>query len=206
MTLSQAACSAESGDQRGLGILTLEADRLLFDGAFRLSVPLIDIQLLRVHRGVLQVIWHGGEAAFELGPRRAQEWADLLREPRSLLDTLGVKPQARVLIVGVSDLGFHRRIKERATVITDRAAAARQPVDMAFLEVSNATELAALRGLEPLLARNGSLWVVYPKDEARVRRADVVAAGRGAGLTDIKQAPFSLTHRAQKFAVPLARR
>lgn len=203
---TQVACSAESGDRRGLGILTLEDDRLLFDGAFRISVPLVEIDLLRIHRGLLQVTYRGGEVAFDLGPRRAQLWADLLREPRSLLDTLGVKPRARVLIAGVSDLGFHRRIKERATVVTDRAAAAREPVDMIFLEVTAADALASVGALEPLLARDGSLWVVHPKDESRVSRTDVIGAGRDAGLTDIKEAAFSLTHRAQKFAVPLARR
>lgn len=206
MTPPQVACSAEAGDRRGLGILTLEDDRLLFDGAFRLSVPLLDIELVRVHRGLLQIVYRGGEVAFDLGPRRAQTWADLVREPRSLLDTLGVKPQARVLIAGVTDLGFHRRIKERATVVPDRAAAAREPVDVIFLEVTDGDGLAALSALEPLLARDGSLWIVHPKDETRVSGDDVIRAGRAAGLTDIKEAAFSLTHRARKFAVPLARR
>jgi hypothetical protein len=206
MTAVQVACSAESGDRRGLGILALEDDRLLFDGAFRLVIPLLEIDLLRVHRGSLRVTWAGGEAMFDLGPRRAQQWAGLIREPRSLLDSLGVRPGARAIVAGISDLGFRRRLKSRASAVVDRATAAGEPVDVVFLGVGRPEDLAAVASYEPLLARDGALWVVRPKEGSGVSVDDVIGAGRNAGLTDVKVAAFSLTHTAHKFVVPLARR
>lgn len=205
MTVLQVACSAESGDRRGPGTLALEEDRLLFDGAFRLSIPLPDIDLLRVHRGSLTVIWSGGEARFDLGPRRAQEWAGMIRKPRSLLDCLGVRRGARVLVLGVPDLTFRRGLRARASVV-DRAAAAQRPADLIFLGARQSADLDTIGVLAPLLARDGALWVIRSREEAHVSNADMVRAGRDAGLTDVKVAAFSPTHTAHKFVVPLARR
>lgn len=51
----------------------------------------------------------------------------------------------------------------------------------------------------PKLAAGAALWIVYPKGVAAIREAEVIAAGRGAGLKDVKVARFSATHTALKF-------
>jgi len=50
------------------------------------------------------------------------------------------------------------------------------------------------------------LWVVRPKGTADISDADVIAAGRKAGLVDVKVVRFSETHSAEKLVVPLAKR
>ena len=68
------------------------------------------------------------------------------------------------------------------------------------------------RGLERRLARDGSLWVVFPKkpfaDELDFPFAwsDVQKAGLAAGLVDNKIAAFSPRLTSIRFVVPVSRR
>ena len=62
------------------------------------------------------------------------------------------------------------------------------------------------RVVEILLNPDGCVWVVYPKSRHGFRETDVLAAGRAAGLKDVKTARFSATHSALKFVVPLSER
>ena len=55
-------------------------------------------------------------------------------------------------------------------------------------------------------AANGHIWVVAPKGRQDIREADVLAAGRAAGLKDTKVARFSDTHTAHRFTIPLESR
>jgi hypothetical protein len=51
-----------------------------------------------------------------------------------------------------------------------------------------------------------ALWIVYPKGQKQITENDVLAAGRRAGLKDVKVVGFSATHTALKFVVPLSDR
>jgi hypothetical protein len=205
--LAEAACSAELGDRRGLGLLALEEDRLHFDGALTFTIPLLEIELVRVSRGSLTVVWAGETARFELGPSRAQEWAEMIRHPRSIVDQLGIKPGARVLVLGVADLELRRHLKQRAGELLGREAVETAAgLDVVILGVDTPADLATVPTLEPRLARNGALWVIRPKHAEGLDEDAVVQAGRGAGLTDIKIVAFSLDAVAHKFVVPQARR
>jgi hypothetical protein len=51
-----------------------------------------------------------------------------------------------------------------------------------------------------------ALWIVYPKGQKDITENDVLAAGRKAGLKDVKVVGFSPTHTALKFVIPVARR
>jgi hypothetical protein len=46
------------------------------------------------------------------------------------------------------------------------------------------------------------VWVIRPKGSDRISENDVMAAGRAAGLYDVKVVRFSDTHTAQKFVIP----
>jgi hypothetical protein len=50
------------------------------------------------------------------------------------------------------------------------------------------------------------LWIVYPKGKSEIREIDVLAAGKAAGLVDVKVVAFSATHTALKFVRPKAKR
>ena len=60
--------------------------------------------------------------------------------------------------------------------------------------------------LRTSLKPNGALWVIRPKGRPEISEAAVRAAGRAAGLVDVKVVGFSPTHTAEKFVVPLAKR
>jgi len=52
----------------------------------------------------------------------------------------------------------------------------------------------------------GAIWVVRPKGTPAIKDVDVIAAGKAAGLVDVKVAAFSSTHTAEKLVIPVARR
>jgi hypothetical protein len=51
-----------------------------------------------------------------------------------------------------------------------------------------------------------ALWVVYPKGQKSITEADVIGAGRKAGLKDVKVVGFSATLTALKFVIPVEKR
>ncbi|HXX18051.1 MAG TPA: hypothetical protein VEJ46_01490 [Candidatus Acidoferrum sp.] len=123
---------------------------------------------------------------------------------RSLLDKLGVKPGQRICVLGVEDAAF---LKELATIVRDVAIEkAQEEADLIFLGAENVKSLARVQSLEDSMKRNGAIWVVYPKGQKHIREADVMAAGKSAGLTDNKVCRFSETHTALRFVIPIARR
>jgi len=48
--------------------------------------------------------------------------------------------------------------------------------------------------------------VVNPKGVKTITEAEVLAAGKKAGLVDVKVVKFSETHTAHKFVIPKAKR
>ncbi len=51
-----------------------------------------------------------------------------------------------------------------------------------------------------------ALWIVYPKGQKQITELDVLAAGRRAGLKDVKVVGFSPAHTALKFVIPVSSR
>ncbi len=65
---------------------------------------------------------------------------------------------------------------------------------------------ARIKKLIPSLASNGAIWIVYPKGRKEITEMQVLAAGRIAGLVDIKVVGYSATHTALKFVRPKTKR
>ena len=123
---------------------------------------------------------------------------------RLLLDKLGVRPGQRVWVLGVEDAAF---LKDLGTRVPDFARNQRSDgADLIFLGAEDLNALARMRSLAGAIQKNGAIWVVYPKGQKHIREADVMAAGKSAGLTDVKICRFSETHTALRFVIPLARR
>lgn len=123
---------------------------------------------------------------------------------RLLLDKLGVKPGQRVCVLGVEDATF---LKDLGARVPDFARDQRSDgADLIFLGAEDVKTLARMRSLAGAIQKNGAIWVVYPKGQKHIREADVMAAGKSAGLTDVKICRFSETHTALRFVIPLARR
>lgn len=121
-----------------------------------------------------------------------------------LLEKLGVRPGARVSVLGVDDETFLRLLRGRTDDVSPRP---RKESELIFLAADHPGELTRLGRLEPLIRREGAIWVVSRKGKAAtLRDVDVIAAARRAGLVDNKVVSFSATHTALRLVVPRARR
>jgi hypothetical protein len=123
---------------------------------------------------------------------------------RSLMDKLGVKLGSRVVVLGLKDEAFLRRLIERGADVT--VGRRRKAADLIFYLAERPGDLAKLRALEGDIVRNGAVWVVSPRGRPEVADVVVIAAGIAAGLVDNKVVRFSDTHTSLRFVVPLARR
>ncbi len=199
----EAACRARYGRKASEGKAQLETTDLLFRGAFRLQIPLKDVTSVEAKSGELVVVWPEGEAAFALG-KDAEKWALKVRYPRGLLDKLGVKPGARVAIVGDLPGDFLKDLRGR----TDDVARGRpkQDTDLVFVAMSDPKDLGRLAALRTAIKPAGGIWVVWPKGRRAFREDDVRAAGPGAGLVDVKVVSFSDTLSGLKMVIPVAQR
>ncbi len=191
--------------KRAGGVALLETDHILFRGDARLKIPFSEISAIDVRGATLRVTFAGGPATFELGADEAATWAAKIRNPLSLLDKLGVKPDDVVCVLGVPDDAFREALAARLTSRPKTRA-----VKNASLMFYGADTLAALERLTALretLRPNGAIWVVSRKGKAAtLKDTEVMAAAKRAGLVDTKVASFSATHTALKLVIPRALR
>lgn len=121
---------------------------------------------------------------------------------KSLLDKLGVKPGARVAVVGLDDPGFMRQLRERTSDIVTRKP--RTPCDIVFIGAEDIRDLERLKEVKSWIEPNGAIWVIRPKGgRGTLREMDLIGAGLAAGLVDNKIASFSDTHGAMRFVFRL---
>ena len=109
-----------------------------------------------------------------------------------------------MLILGADDGAFIHDIKPFNPEFAERKPAA--DLDIIFFGAAQKNVLARLVLLRKSIAKNGAIWVVYPKGRQEIREADVIAAGKGAGMVDNKVCSFSNTHTALRFVIPLSQR
>ena len=123
---------------------------------------------------------------------------------RTRIEKLGVKTGSDVLLLGIEkDMGFVKELKTAGAVIRTSGTA---PADMIFATFAHRDDL---RRLPPLVARlkaNGALWTLRPKGSKELTEAELMQAGKNAGLVDVKVVSFSDVLTAEKFVIPLAKR
>lgn len=200
----EALCRVRYGEQISQGKALLETSELLFRGDFRLRIPFREISLLESDERELSVGYGDGVAIFELGANAAK-WAEKIRNPRGLMDKLGVKPGIRVSVLGGVDEDFLAQLRDRTSAVSEGSL---QPDSgLVFYEADDLDDLMRLPELRDSISHRGAVWVVSPKGKgAKVKDVDVMAAARDAGLVDTKVVAFSGTHTALKLVIPVARR
>jgi hypothetical protein len=199
---NEADCRARYGAQSGEGHALLETKELLFRGPFRLALPFAELRKVEARNGTLHLEHGGKKAAFELGPL-AEKWAEKIKNPRSRIAKLGIKPGQRVAILGVPDAALKSEVEAQGAQVVKTVT----DCDAIFFGVSSKRELARLRQLKAGLKKAGALWLIRPKGPASpVGERDTMDAGKAAGLVDVKVVGFSETHSAEKFVIPLAKR
>jgi hypothetical protein len=196
----EATCEATFGRQRGEGKAHLEPEQLDLRGDFRLRIPVKSVKTVEAKKGELRVEWPEGVATFRLGPA-AEAWALKIRYPRRLLDKLGVKPAARISVVGQFEPFFLADLQSR----TDDVAHGRpkKDSDLVFVAMTAKSELPRLAALREKIKPEGGIWVVWPKGRKEFREDDVRAAGPSLGLVDVKVVAFSETLSALKMVIPV---
>src|SRR5262249_35924477 len=112
-----------------------------------------------------------------------------LRYPRPLLDKLGVRPGARMAVLGAFASSFLSDLAGRASDVSRTRP--RKDTDLVFVAMHDRRDLARLRTLRASLKPEGAIWVVWPKGRKEFREDDVRAAGPEAGLVDVKVVAFS---------------
>jgi hypothetical protein len=204
----EARCMAEFGEWTGEGRLLLETDDLVFRGAARLKVPVREIRRVAATDGWLEVTHSGGVARFDLGSAAAR-WADAIRNPRSLLDKLGVKAGAHVAVVDLDDPDFVEQLRARTphvVVVRSQDALDEARLDLVFYDAAEPAALDVLPALRERIAQDGAIWVVSPRGRPEIADVVVMAAARRSGLVDVKVARFSATHTSLKLVIPKAAR
>ncbi|HET7225105.1 MAG TPA: hypothetical protein VFK69_05255, partial [Candidatus Eisenbacteria bacterium] len=119
------------------------------------------------------------------------------------LDKLGVKPGARVALLGLDDREFARELATRDVVTSPRVT---RDAAIVFLWVEARKDLARLAAIERAMARDAALWVLRRKGVPTLTENHVRDAALATGLVDVKVASFSDTVSAVKLVIPLARR
>ena len=201
----EATCTLRVGRKSWPGRAQLESDSIRFRGdGTRLAIPLKSITGVEARAGTLTVNHAEGTAAFSLGAA-AERWADKIKNPRSLLDKLGVKPGMNVAVIDIDDANFLGELAGRTDAIV--RGKAHRGTDLIFLGAESQKALARLASLRAALVPNGAIWVIHRKGkDASLRDVDVFAAAKAAGLVDNKVASFSATHTAEKLVIPVSRR
>jgi hypothetical protein len=194
---NEALCRVEVDGKSAEAKVLLETSELIVRGAIKLRIPFTEIEKVDATDGVLRVHWGGREGRFSVGSQ-ASKWAEKIRNPKSVFDKLGVKPGQRITALGALDDDFVAQLAEVGEV----SRRPRNNSDLVFYAVWRRDQLDKIRPLRELLTPTGALWVIRPKAAEAVSEADVMAAGKAAGLVDVKVVRFSETHTAEKFVVP----
>jgi hypothetical protein len=199
----EALCTVRFGKQVSPGKALLETSEILFRGDFRLRILFAEIKSVKAVDGELRVQTPEGLAVFELGPA-AEKWCEKILHPKSRLEKLGVKTGAKVSLLGEFDEEFLREIKEQTTAVT-RAKVVKD-CEWIFFAADSLKDLSGAGKIANSMQGAAALWIIYPKGKKEITENEVIAAGRKAGLKDVKVVGFSATHTGLKFVIPLATR
>jgi hypothetical protein len=194
-------CNVRSGTQQSEGKALLETNEIIFRGDFRLKIPFSTIKSAKAVDGELRLQTAEGLVVFQLGPA-AEKWCEKILHPKSRIEKLDVKPEARVSLLGEFEAEFLREIRGLTKLVTDGKTA--PDVECIFFAAESKKELGALAKIAKSMAGATALWIVYPKGQKHIAEGDVLSAGRKAGLKDVKVVGFSPTHTALKFVIPVS--
>ena len=179
------------------GEALLETSELIFRGDRRVVIRFADVKSIDASGNFLTI---NNDVVLDLGDDAAK-WAEKIRNPKTVVQKLGVKPGHNVSLVNLSDESFVRDLETAGAVI-----AKGKNRDAIFYGANTRDDLSRLATLKQSLAPNGALWIIRPKGTKTITESDTMAAGKAAGLVDVKVVKFSETHTAEKFVIPVAKR
>jgi hypothetical protein len=201
---SEALVTVRFNGKTASGKARLETDVLHFRGGdVRLAIPFKTMSKIASRGGTLSIRFAAGKASFELGAAAAK-WAEKIQHPPSRLAKLGVKPGWRASAIGVDDEAFLAELEAAIAFLSIGRVA--KPSDAIFFGATKEAELSRLEKLKGSLTPDGAIWIIRPKGRPEISERATMAAGKAAGLVDVKVVGFSATHTAEKFVIPVAAR
>lgn len=201
---NEANCVVRTGGKKVQGKALLETNEIIFRSApLRIKIPFAEIKSVKALDGELRVQSAGSAVVFEIGPY-AEKWAHKILNPKSRVEKLGVKPGAKVTVIGKLETDFEEELKEASPDFA-RGAISRD-TEWIFLIADTQKGLAQATNIAKVMKGAVALWIVYPKGRKDLSENDVLATGRKAGLKDVKVVGFSPTHTALKFVIPRDKR
>jgi hypothetical protein len=202
---SDAACTLTIDGRAFRGTAVLEHKELLFRGDVRLVIPLNGIDEARAEGDCLVVVFGGRSAALEIGADAAAKWARRITSPPSRADKLGVKAGMRIALINMEDETLVEDIDSKGARV--ETGARRKGLNMIFFAAREPRDLSRLPAIVGRLAPAGAIWLIRAKGRgAPITERDSMAAGKQAGLVDVKVVSYSETHSAEKYVIPVARR
>ena len=102
---------------------------------------------------------------------------------RTLIEKLGVKPEHRVALIGLTDGAIAHQI---ASAAPDASTRLRKHTDVIVYQADTVPALARLSKLQPSIKRDGMIWLITPKGKRGIAYNDMLDAAKAAGLVDVK--------------------
>lgn len=181
------------------GVALLEGDSIIFRGGVSLTVKFAEIFKVEANAGWLDLQTGRGLLLFELGPK-AEIWADKIKNPKGLLEKLGVDATKKVAVVGKLDEALRADLDGSGAKVAKSARG--KDFDMVFVAASSKKELEKLPGVREMIKDDGAIWIVYPKGNANLTEREVLTAGRTLQLTDNKQVKVDEVLTSVRFVIP----
>src|SRR5712664_3512331 len=148
------------GKQESEGKALLETSEILFRGDFRLKIAFATIKSAKAVDGELRLQTAEGLAVFHLGAT-AEKWRDKILHPKSRIEKLGVKPGAKVSLLGDFDAGFLAEIGKLTESVSKNKFA--PDSEWIFFSADSKENLGAVPKIFRSMKGAAALWIVYPR-------------------------------------------
>jgi len=188
------------------GVALLESDSIIFRGTASLTVKFAEIFKIEANAGWLDLQTSRGLLLFELGPK-AESWAEKIKNPKGLVEKLGVDAEKKVCVVGKLDPDVRADVEATGAKVAKSSRG--KDFDLVFFALTTKKELEKLPSIRAMIKDDGAIWMVYPKGktaEGELRERDVLIAGRTLQLTDNKVVKVNEELTSVRFVVPVAQR
>jgi hypothetical protein len=201
---AETTCAVTFKDKTSAAKVRLETNVLQVRGRdLKLDVPFNTMKKVVAHGGILSFV-HAGETLQVAVGAAADRWLDKILHPPSRLTKIGVRPEWRAAIVGHVESAFADEL--RAAVATLSVGRAVKEADAIFVGISRPSDFERVSIAKSLIKPSGAVWLIRQKGSGEITESAVMAAGRTAGLVDVKVVALSSTHSALKFVIPVKNR
>lgn len=201
---TEATTRVNIGTKRAEAKVLLETGAIIIRGESAMTIPFKEMKSLTSKDGVLSFSFKGKRIAISVGAK-AKRWLEKIKNPKSVLEKLGVTADSKVSVINFKDEKFLSDIQKKAAVVILGKAA--KDSDLIFYEANSGMEVEQLVALKKYLKPNGGIWVLSLKGKAAtIKDVEVMRIGKKCGMVDNKVVGFSETHTALKFVIPVAKR